>query len=98
MGNLAEAAGQLGKMVEHPNQSQRNPGPRAVGTPRSNLNPPVPQKSGTGTVKNVGPRFRDPISWLPLAMGASSRSLGSNFFIIPVVLNNHQAWDLHSGG
>ena len=26
-GNLAEAAGQMGKKVEHPNQSQPNPGP-----------------------------------------------------------------------
>ena len=32
-GNLAEAAGQLGKMVEHRNQSQPNPGLRAHGTP-----------------------------------------------------------------
>ena len=31
--NLAVAAGQLGKMVEHTNQSQHNPGPRADGTP-----------------------------------------------------------------
>ena len=34
-GNLAEAAEQLAKMVEHPNQSQPNPGPRADGTPCS---------------------------------------------------------------
>ena len=32
-GNLAEAAGQLGKMVEHPNQVQPNSGPQADGTP-----------------------------------------------------------------
>ena len=32
-GNLAEVAGQPGKMVEHPNQSQPNPGPQADGTP-----------------------------------------------------------------
>ena len=31
--NLAEAARQLGKMVEQPNQSQPNPGLRADGTP-----------------------------------------------------------------
>ena len=31
-GNVAEAAGQLGKMVEHPNPSQPKPGPRADGT------------------------------------------------------------------
>ena len=44
-GNSAEAAGQLGKKVEHPNQSQPNPGPRADGTPctypESLLEPPV---------------------------------------------------------
>ena len=34
-GNLAEAAGQLGKMVEHRNQSQPNPGLRSLGTPCS---------------------------------------------------------------
>ena len=34
-GNLTEAAGQLGKLVEHANQSQPNPGPRAVETPCS---------------------------------------------------------------
>ena len=28
-GNVAEAAGQLGKMLDHPKQSQPNPGPRA---------------------------------------------------------------------
>ena len=33
VGNLAEVAGQLGNMVEHPNQSQPNPGSRPVGTP-----------------------------------------------------------------
>ena len=32
-GNLAEAAGQLGKMMEHSNQSQPNPGAQADGTP-----------------------------------------------------------------
>ena len=32
-GNLAEAAGQLGKLVEHRNQSQPNPGLRSLGTP-----------------------------------------------------------------
>ena len=32
-GNLAEAAVQLGKKVEHPNKSQPNPGPQADGTP-----------------------------------------------------------------
>ena len=32
-GNLAEAARQLGKIVEHPTQSQPNPGLRADGTP-----------------------------------------------------------------
>ena len=32
-GNLAEAALQLGKMVEHPNQSQPNPGLRADESP-----------------------------------------------------------------
>ena len=32
-GSLAEVAGQLGKMVEHPDQDQPNPGPRANGTP-----------------------------------------------------------------
>ena len=32
-GNLAEVAMQLGKMVEHPNKSQPNPGLRAHGTP-----------------------------------------------------------------
>ena len=32
-GNLAEAARQLGKMVEHLIQSQLNPGLRADGTP-----------------------------------------------------------------
>ena len=31
--NLAEVAGQLGKMVEHPNQSQPNPGLRADESP-----------------------------------------------------------------
>ena len=30
---MAEAAVQLSKMVEHPNQSQPNPGPLADGTP-----------------------------------------------------------------
>ena len=35
-GNLAEAAGQMGKMVEHPNQNQPNPGPQADGTPCTN--------------------------------------------------------------
>ena len=36
-GNFAEAAGQLVKMVEHPNQSQPNlVGPRADGTPCTN--------------------------------------------------------------
>ena len=30
---MAEAAGQLGKMVEHPNPSQSNPGLRADETP-----------------------------------------------------------------
>ena len=30
--NLAELAGQLGNMVEHPNQSQANPGLRGDGT------------------------------------------------------------------
>ena len=30
---ISEAAGQLGKMVEHPNQSQPNPGLQADGTP-----------------------------------------------------------------
>ena len=34
-GNYAEAAGQLGKMVEHRKQSQPNPGLRAHGTPRT---------------------------------------------------------------
>ena len=34
-GNLAEAAGQLGKMVEHRNLSQPNPGLRSLGTPCS---------------------------------------------------------------
>ena len=34
-GNLAEAAGQLGKMVEHRNQSQPNPGLSSLGTPFS---------------------------------------------------------------
>ena len=32
-GNLAEAAGQLGKRVEHRNQSQPNPGLSSLGTP-----------------------------------------------------------------
>ena len=32
-GDLAELAGQLGKMVEQPNQSQPTPGLRADGTP-----------------------------------------------------------------
>ena len=32
-GIMAEAAVQLSKMVEHPNQSQPNPGPLADGTP-----------------------------------------------------------------
>ena len=32
-GNLAEAAGQLGKMGEHRNPSQPNPGLRGHGTP-----------------------------------------------------------------
>ena len=32
-GNLAEAAGQLGQMVEHRNQSQPNPGLREHATP-----------------------------------------------------------------
>ena len=31
--NLAEAAGQLGKTVEHRNQSQHNPGLSSLGTP-----------------------------------------------------------------
>ena len=35
IGNLAEVAGQLGKMVEHRNQIQPNPGLRAHGTPCS---------------------------------------------------------------
>ena len=30
-GNLTEAARQIGKMVEHPNQIQPNPGPREDG-------------------------------------------------------------------
>ena len=33
VGIVAEAARQLGNMVEHPNQSQQNPGLRADGTP-----------------------------------------------------------------
>ena len=32
-GNLTEEAGQLGKMVEHRNQSQPNPGLSSLGTP-----------------------------------------------------------------
>ena len=32
---MAEWAEQLGKMMEQPNQSQHNPGPRANGTPCS---------------------------------------------------------------
>ena len=32
-GNLAEAVRQLGRMVEHPNQNQHHPRPRADGTP-----------------------------------------------------------------
>ena len=32
-GNLTESAGQLGKMVEHPNQSQLNIGPRPQQSP-----------------------------------------------------------------
>ena len=32
-GTLAEEAGKLGTMMEHPNQSQRNPGARAHRTP-----------------------------------------------------------------
>ena len=32
-GNLADAAEQLDNMVERPNQSQPNPGPRGDGTP-----------------------------------------------------------------
>ena len=32
-GNLAELAGQLGEMVEHPNQIHPNPGPRTRGSP-----------------------------------------------------------------
>ena len=32
-GNLAEVAGQLGKMVEHRNLSQPNPGLTSLGTP-----------------------------------------------------------------
>ena len=32
-GSLAEVTWQVDKMVEHPNQSQTNPGPRADGTP-----------------------------------------------------------------
>ena len=34
-GNLAEETGQLGKMVEHPNPSQPNPGLRAHESPCS---------------------------------------------------------------
>ena len=34
-GNLADAAGQLGQMVEHRNQSQPNPGIQAHGRPCS---------------------------------------------------------------
>ena len=37
-GNLAEAAGQLGKMVEHRNQSQPNPGLSSLGTPCISIN------------------------------------------------------------
>ena len=37
-GNLAEAAGQLGKMVVHRNQSQPNPGLSSLGTPCISFN------------------------------------------------------------
>ena len=36
-GNLAEVAGQLVKIVEHPNQSDPNPGPQADRTPCSSI-------------------------------------------------------------
>ena len=36
-GNLAEVAGQLGKMLEHRNQSQPNPGLSSLGTPCTNM-------------------------------------------------------------
>ena len=34
--------------------------------------------------KKVGARLRDPASWLPLAAGASSHSLGPTFFTFSV--------------
>ena len=36
-GNFSEVAGQLGKMVEHRNQSQPNPGLSSLGTPCTNM-------------------------------------------------------------
>ena len=44
----------------------------------------IPQLAKYREGEKSGPRLRDPAAWLPLAIGASSRNLGSIFLTIPV--------------
>ena len=67
---------QPGRGWNSQNQSQPNRGLPGDWSPCSGV--------CTGMVKKVGPRLRDPASWLPLVAGASSYNLGPTYFTIPV--------------
>ena len=47
--------------------------------------------NSTGMIQKAGPRLRNRGSWLPLAMGASSRNLGPIFLTKPVAVLTHSS-------
>ena len=98
-GNLAELAGQQGKMVEHPNQSQPNPGPRPPNSPCSKTTRPMGERVETlssaaaALISLVGSRRRrncrdivrhaDPPPFLPSLFLSSHRRTAGYFCTFP---------------
>ena len=98
-GNLAELAGQQGKMVEHPNQSRPNPGPRPPNSPCSKTTRPMGERVETlssaaaALISLVGSRRRrncrdivrhaDPPPFLPSLFLSSHRRTAGYFCTFP---------------